>query len=587
MKLKVQNKVTLLLLLAALLPLLVLSQIFIQIVKDAFVERSQQGLAIMLDSETARVRQIIQQLHDKFYLISSRTQLRSYVSDLNSKDDPEKSSAVRRILLDAAGSLKQITNISIYNRSKKLLISSNLSRVDDTPMTCASCSKSPEIIFSDIWREGELLILEFVGPLFAQGKVVGWMSILFQNTLVSKPYVLNNPQLASRETILLKMEPEWLALSDYAHTTDRSILPVRNFHTYSNCVKAHPENYATICNNVLKPLDYRGKEIIGALNYIPEYKLALFSKLDLQEVEAAILPIKKYLLYWEVVTAVLVTGIGWFVALYFVSPLKKLIRAAQEISKGNFSQELTVRTGDELEQLAETINQMADALHNLVVLFSHTLKTPLHGSSLTAELLLEDPANIAKGEDEIATIKKCSDSAIAIIDDFMLYLHATTMYEKNLLMKSERLKEHIESKLPVLKPTIEWHFETPEVSVPPIHFVHLLRCLLTHASIRSGPEDTVEIFIKTEKENLVIDIENKSRALSDLELSKIFVPFFRLSENTTEDTGLTMCISRKLIQHIKGTITVESSPEAGTRYTVTLPSIAIGHATYFANSDAA
>ena len=46
-----------------------------------------------------------------------------------------------------------------------------------------------------------------------------------------------------------------------------------------------------------------------------------------------------------------------------VGPLKRMTRALEAIGQGDFSQRLTLRKGDVLEDLAQTINRMAESLH--------------------------------------------------------------------------------------------------------------------------------------------------------------------------------------------------------------------------------
>ena len=46
-----------------------------------------------------------------------------------------------------------------------------------------------------------------------------------------------------------------------------------------------------------------------------------------------------------------------------VGPMNRIKQTLEAISKGNFSQRITLRQGDALEDLAKTINQMAESLN--------------------------------------------------------------------------------------------------------------------------------------------------------------------------------------------------------------------------------
>lgn len=78
-------------------------------------------------------------------------------------------------------------------------------------------------------------------------------------------------------------------------------------------------------------------------------------------------------------------------SLLFVRPLKKMTHFAARIAEGDYSSRVTVQTHDELGDLAETCNHMADAIQksidhltrsaiqkeDFVASFAHELKTPL------------------------------------------------------------------------------------------------------------------------------------------------------------------------------------------------------------------
>jgi methyl-accepting chemotaxis protein len=53
---------------------------------------------------------------------------------------------------------------------------------------------------------------------------------------------------------------------------------------------------------------------------------------------------------------------GFAVGQNFVSPIKKLLEKATEISKGNLSSRVYLQTKDELSQLADILNQIAEEL---------------------------------------------------------------------------------------------------------------------------------------------------------------------------------------------------------------------------------
>jgi signal transduction histidine kinase len=54
-------------------------------------------------------------------------------------------------------------------------------------------------------------------------------------------------------------------------------------------------------------------------------------------------------------------------------------------------------------------------------------------------------------------------------------------------------------------------------------------------------------------------------------MARLFEPFFTTKPN---GTGLGLLITRRIIQEHRGTITVESQPDKGTSFQITLPASA-------------
>ena len=93
---------------------------------------------------------------------------------------------------------------------------------------------------------------------------------------------------------------------------------------------------------------------------------------------------KRYLLlvYALTILASLIAAI--LMATYFKKPIQRLLRATQELTRGNYLHQVKIRRNDELGDLANEINQLAIILdqheqsrRQWVADTSHELKTPL------------------------------------------------------------------------------------------------------------------------------------------------------------------------------------------------------------------
>ena len=94
-------------------------------------------------------------------------------------------------------------------------------------------------------------------------------------------------------------------------------------------------------------------------------------------------------------------------------------------------------------------------------------------------------------------------------------------------------------------------------------------------AIKYSPENT-SILIKTaEIENHIeITIEDQGIGIPNSELENVFNRFYRIKNDTTikvKGTGLGLYLSRYFIEAHQGTISVESTPDQGTKFSIRLP----------------
>jgi two-component system NtrC family sensor kinase len=81
---------------------------------------------------------------------------------------------------------------------------------------------------------------------------------------------------------------------------------------------------------------------------------------------------------------------------------------------------------------------------------------------------------------------------------------------------------------------------------------------------------TLNITSHLEKDHIVIAVEDNGPGISKENLARIFDPFFT-TKPVGKGTGLGLSICYGIIQHMGGKIEVRSAPEAGTKFTISLP----------------
>ena len=105
--------------------------------------------------------------------------------------------------------------------------------------------------------------------------------------------------------------------------------------------------------------DYRGVDVIGYHNWIPEREMCILTEIDQSEAFAPIIALRnRIVLYGLIAIAVVVLLAGIFTDT-LTRPIHMLVEGVEEIGKGHLEHHILVNTGDEIEQLADAFNEMS------------------------------------------------------------------------------------------------------------------------------------------------------------------------------------------------------------------------------------
>ena len=115
-------------------------------------------------------------------------------------------------------------------------------------------------------------------------------------------------------------------------------------------------------------------------------------------------------------------------------PVDQITHAAQAINPQDLSQRVTVpRTGDELQRLAETLNQILQRIESAVARItqftadaSHELRTPVALMRTRAEVTLAKPRSSDEYRDALKEVLAESERTTALIENLMTLARADT-----------------------------------------------------------------------------------------------------------------------------------------------------------------
>jgi two-component system sensor histidine kinase CpxA len=254
----------------------------------------------------------------------------------------------------------------------------------------------------------------------------------------------------------------------------------------------------------------------------------------------------------------------------FISePLGKLRNAAHGIAGGDLSCRASVKSKDEIGELAGAFNHMAETIERMVKTtkeltanVSHELRSPLARIRIAQELLLEKLHNPAQEKKylesiqeeieemdhligEILTLSKLDiQQAQGISEDFDMQALAADLLDRfapSIAHKRIRLA----AELPQAPLSI--HARREEIRTA-------LANLLDNA-VKFTPEDG-EISLAAAKTPGVVKVivMNTCEPINEEDLKKIFEPFFRIQGEAGRGTGLGLAITRKIVERHQGSL---------------------------------
>lgn len=266
--------------------------------------------------------------------------------------------------------------------------------------------------------------------------------------------------------------------------------------------------------------------------------------------------------------------------------LKKLRQSALTIAEGNLSHRAHIPGKDEIGDLAQAFNRMADKLETMIrsgkeltANVSHELRTPLTRIRIAEEMVREkleknDLTLYERHLDEIREDIQELDTLIGRI----LELSKLDLRDAPLTIAPFDLSELVETLLQRFQSIIDQKHLKVETDLSfPLPFsgdkealTTALVNILDNATKFTAEHGHIRIQTHPASEHLQISITNTFEELPPEELSRIFDPFHRAKRSQVSGSGLGLAIAKKIIERHGGTIGATNT-EKGLEIWLSLP----------------
>ena len=293
------------------------------------------------------------------------------------------------------------------------------------------------------------------------------------------------------------------------------------------------------------------------------------------------------LLYGAVIGAIIALFLGIFLSRTITRPIRELTQATHAVSQGDLSQQVPVRTKDELGGLAKAFNMMSaelsrsiNARRQMTADIAHELRTPLslilghaeavHDGVLPPtkedfEIIREEAERLEHLVNDLRTLSLADAGELSInlqpTDPGGLVEEIASRFQYQAQKKDIKLELDIAPHLPTLE-------------VDPGRMTQVLTNIVDNATRHTPEGGKITLSAKQVDDNVELAIKDSGPGLPKEEAERIFERFYRVDPSRQREdggSGLGLAIAKSIVQAHNGQLLAESEPGNGLKVIITLP----------------
>ena len=275
-----------------------------------------------------------------------------------------------------------------------------------------------------------------------------------------------------------------------------------------------------------------------------------------------------------------------FISQKFFSPITKLSQAMSRVAQGDFSVRLQTKSKVcEIQDIYHNFNLMAQELSATEILqtdfvsnVSHEFKTPLNAIEGYAMLMQGIPQDCPEQREYIDKILLNTKRLSELVGNILLLSKVDNQAIQTKPTRF-RLDEQVRQSIVMLEPKwtekeinfdgdLQETFFTGNEGL----LIHVWNNLISNA-IKFDPQGGwIRMRMYPKDNKILFTIEDNGSGISYEEQKHIFDKFYQTdSSHQEEGNGLGLALVKQILDSCKGEITVQSQPEKGSKFTVSLP----------------
>ncbi len=279
---------------------------------------------------------------------------------------------------------------------------------------------------------------------------------------------------------------------------------------------------------------------------------------------------------------------GWWLTSRAISPISEMSDTARRVADGRLEERISgPNSASELGQLASVLNSTFAKLEaafeeqkRFTSDAAHELRTPASVILAQTQLALSRPRSVEELRETITTIRRATQRMQGLIES-LLTLARLDGQSEPLKRREFDLAELAREQLHLIRPlaeergiTLRGEFKSTPCAADPDRITQVLTNLLSNAVKYSRKGDFVQLTTRRENGHAIVRVADTGIGIAPEHLSHLFDRFYRADASRNRATGgagLGLAICKTIAEAHGGTISVESTIEKGTKFTMTIP----------------
>jgi two-component system sensor histidine kinase BaeS len=305
--------------------------------------------------------------------------------------------------------------------------------------------------------------------------------------------------------------------------------------------------------------------------------------------ESYINDVNQYTLIGGLAAILIAVVLGAYQAFKIIKPVKALSQASHKLASGDYSQRIPSTSDDELGEMSNAFNQMAEELERQETLrqraladVAHELRTPLSVLQIDLEsiedgILEPSKETIHQLQLEVSTLNKLVDDlrTLSLADAGELVMDFQQL-EINSLIRVNVKRIANSAKEKGIQVSVDLEEDELFVMGDEQRLSQVLLNLLTNAIHFTPQNGSIHVSSKREGNAIRVLIHDTGEGISAQDLPLIFERLYRSDHARTRESGgsgLGLSIARSLVEAHHGKIWADSEPGKGSTFIFELPEI--------------